>query len=279
MRPKYQFTAEAVRGTLCDVKRVRGRFGSGKSLEGAWRPARAVAFTLVELLVVIAIIGILTALLLAALAGAKERARRVNCKNCERQFTVAVHLFAGDNQERVPSGHPNGAGGGDYLPVVSNDTSNSLVQYLSSQRMLHCPSFADSFKPNVWFEQAASGMGYVIGYNYHGGHANTPWPSGLSSGGQWISPQRLTDRSSLVLISDLNDWGEGLCFAPHGRNGPIFMGTDVSNQSQVQRTSAEIGAAGGNLGLLDGSVSWKTLKQMQVYPGSDLWGNICTAMW
>src|ERR1043166_3318800 len=62
------------------------------------------AFTLIELLVVIAIIAILAALLLPVLAGAKERARRTSCKNSERQFILAVHMYGDDNTQLLPSG-------------------------------------------------------------------------------------------------------------------------------------------------------------------------------
>src|SRR5437899_8914562 len=63
-----------------------------------------VAFTLIELLVVIAIIAILAALLLPALAGAKERAKRTSCVNTVRQFLLTAHLYGNDNDQKLPSG-------------------------------------------------------------------------------------------------------------------------------------------------------------------------------
>jgi prepilin-type N-terminal cleavage/methylation domain-containing protein len=255
---------------------------------GPWeRSRRKPAFTLIELLVVIAIIAILAAMLLPALAGAKERARRSACKNGERQFVLAVHLFADDNEQRVPSGASNPPFGwnDDHLPVISNATSNSLVQYLSTRQMVHCPSFASYFTANVSLRLESGGYGYVIGYNYHGGHTNTPWPALSFSSALWVSPQKLTDDSRLVLVSDMNDWcqADWRVFAPHGRNGAILTGGDASNRIAPQaarRSSAGIGAAGGNSGLLDGSVSWHNIKRMQIYRGSQQYGNDgCIAMW
>src|SRR5690348_3444929 len=86
-----------------------------------------VAFTLIELLVVMAIVGILAAMLLPRLVSAKEKTRRTNCKNSERQFLLAIHLFGDDNEQRVPSGAANPPFGpnDDHLPVINTTTSNS----------------------------------------------------------------------------------------------------------------------------------------------------------
>src|SRR5437762_14172589 len=94
------------------------------------------AFTLIELLVVIAIIAILAAMILTGLAGANERAKRTSCVSSIRQFLLAAHMYANDNNQFLPSGASGNAFPenelDDSIPLLSGNMRTQMIQYAGS---------------------------------------------------------------------------------------------------------------------------------------------------
>lgn len=217
------------------------------------------AFTLIELLVVIAIIAILASLLLPVLAGSKERAKRTACKNNLRELALAIYIYAGDQRETLPNGVCDS--GDDYPPLVSTNTWSTFIDSGGSHKIIGCPGLPAPFVPGGY---SMPPYGYVLGYNYLGGHRVATW--GLSSNVTWVSPQRLSESGSLVLFTDLNVWSPGEnTVAPHGKTGPIYKQGDATNPDSGGISSQLLGAVGGNVGSLDGSVIWKRIEKMREY--------------